>query len=128
MSYHSSYNSFSSWNQSVFGMAHFDGASIQGWFFVFRCCISDSVPTFLNFLFLNVATVTGFIISTLIPVNHPSLFLPNKIFQQNYLAENLICQKYMCETVQRLRRIYSPESQFPYSPSYFTTNSHHHGE
>lgn len=31
---------------SVFGMAHVDGASIQGWFFVFRCCIANSVQIF----------------------------------------------------------------------------------
>lgn len=95
-------------------------------FFVFRCCISYSVPTFLNFIFFHVAIVTGSIISTLIPVNQLSVLLPNKTVQQDYLGENLICQKCMCETVQRLGTIYSPESQFPYSPSYFTTNSYRH--
>lgn len=125
MSCHSSYNSLSSWDQSVFGMAHVDGASIQGCFFCFQMPHLLSVPTFLN-LFFNVATVTGCIISTLIAVNKPSIFLPNKTVQKDYLGENLICQKCMCETVQRLGRIYSPESQFPYSPSEFTTNSYHH--
>lgn len=98
----------------------------RGWFLVFRCCTSSSVPTFLNFLFFSAATVKGYVINTLMPVNKPSIFLPNRSIQQDYLAENLICQKCMCETVQTLRRIYSPESQCPYSLSYSTTNSYHH--
>lgn len=56
MSYHSSYNFLSSWDQSGFGMADVDGASIQGWFcfqmlylllnanlftlYIFSCCNS----------------------------------------------------------------------------------------
>lgn len=42
MSYHSSYNSPTSWDQSVFGMAHVDGASVQGWFFFVLGAVSPN--------------------------------------------------------------------------------------
>lgn len=104
-------------------MADVDGPSIQGCFPVFRCYISYPVPTFLIFIFFNVAIGTSFIISILIAVNKLSIFFP----KQNCIAEisgrkSYLPEVYVWDSTKTKENIL-PEFQFP---SYFTTNSYHH--